>query len=181
MDKIDKFNFLPYPELKTNRLILRCLDKTDEEEVFFFRSDPRILEYLDRPPAKDIEEARAHIEMILNGIRNGEWIDWSITLAGKNQLIGSIGLWNISLEENRAEIGYALHPDYQGKGIMNEATKAVIDYGFKKMKLKTIVANLSPYNLNSITLLEKNNFQKGPIKKDSETIQYFLENGLVGE
>ncbi|HNS12112.1 MAG TPA: GNAT family N-acetyltransferase [Bacteroidia bacterium] len=176
MDKIEKYNFLPYPELKTNRLILRCLDKTDEEEVFFFRSDPRILEHLDRQPAKELEEARAHIEKILNGIRHGEWIDWCITLAGKPKLVGNICLWNISIEENSAEIGYALHPDYQGKGIMNEAAKAVIEFGFKKMKLKKIVANLSPHNLKSITLLEKNNFQKSPIKKGAETIQYFLEN-----
>ena len=43
-------------------------------------------------------------------------------------------------EHYRAEIGYALHPAYQGKGLMNEALNALLDYGFRVMKLHSVEA-----------------------------------------
>ncbi|MEO6328855.1 MAG: GNAT family protein [Ginsengibacter sp.] len=73
-------------------------------------------------------------------------------------LIGTICFWNINKEHYRSEIGYALHPGYQGKGIMQQALIAVLDYGFKTMKLHSIEANVNPCNISSINLLERNNF-----------------------
>jgi ribosomal-protein-alanine N-acetyltransferase len=58
----------------------------------------------------------------------------------------------------RAEIGYVLHPQHQGKGLMTEAMKAVIHYAFEVMQLHSIEANINPLNIASKQVLLKNGF-----------------------
>lgn len=50
-------NFTPFPLIATNRLVLRQLDKSDVNEIFFLRSDPGVMKFLDRAPANSTEEA----------------------------------------------------------------------------------------------------------------------------
>ena len=79
---------------------------------------------------------------------------------GENKPVGTICIWNISRENLRAEIGYVLHPDWQGKGLMNEALRTVLDFSFNNLGLHSMEANVDPGNLASIKLLEKNGFLK---------------------
>jgi len=116
------------------------------------------LKYLDREPAATIEEAALWIQKINDLEKNNNAVTWAITLKPDLTLIGTICFWNITKEHYRAEIGYALNPDHKSKGIMQEAMTAVLDYGFKIMKLHSIEANVNPNNLSSIKLLERNNF-----------------------
>lgn len=150
--------FIPFPRLKTERLILRQLDIQDENEIFQLRSDDRVQEFLDRPKANTIEDAKRFIEKINKGINNNEWLFWAITLKNNNKLLGTICLWNLLLEKNSAEIGYELLPDCQGKGIMQEAIKEIVHYGFEKLKLDIIDAYMHPRNIKSIKIAERNGF-----------------------
>ena len=49
-------NFTPFPELKTERLLLRKLKASDANEMFFLRSDENVLRYLGKEPEKTIAE-----------------------------------------------------------------------------------------------------------------------------
>ena len=151
-------NFDPFPLITTERLILREVDKNDANEIFFLRSDEEVLKYLDKAPAKSIEEALLFIDNITYSQKNTECITWAIVLKGSSNLIGTICLWNIQKQNYRTEIGYVLHPQYQGKGIMQEAMIKVLEYGFSEMKLHSVEGNVNPYNTSSIKLLERNNF-----------------------
>lgn len=151
-------NFTPFPLIATNRLVLRQLDKSDVNEIFFLRSDPGVMKFIDRAPAKSTEEAFIFIEKINDLQKNVEGITWAITLKEDTKLIGTICFWNIQKEHYRAEIGYVLHPGFQGKGIMQEAMTEVIKFGFEVMKLHSIEANTNPNNTSSIRLLERNKF-----------------------
>jgi [ribosomal protein S5]-alanine N-acetyltransferase len=160
-------SFAPFPTLPTERLILRQLAFQDEQEIFFLRSDKRVNKYLVAPIAQNVEEAWEFITKINTGIVNNEWIYWGITLKNDNKLIGTICFWNISIEENKAEIGYVLHPGCQGKGLMQEAIYKVIEYGFEVMKLQSMEAVLHPDNERSIVLLKRNGFvYKGELDND---------------
>lgn len=167
-------NFTPFPNLITERLILRQVKIQDDNEVFALRSDKRVNQFLDRPKPKIVDDARKFIEKINDRIAKNEVIYWAITLKNDSKLIGTICYWNISKENSRAEIGYELHPDFQGKGIMQEVIIKVIDYGFETMKLKSIDADLHPNNAKSINLLEKNSFVYNRRSKD--TVVYSLIN-----
>lgn len=184
-----EINFTPFPTLITARLTLRQLSTDDDKEIFAIRSDERVNKYLDRAGCKTVDEARQFIDKINTGIANNECIYWVIARKNKPGLIGTICLWNISKEHSKAEIGFELLPDYQGKGFMQEAVTAVIEYGFKTMKLRLIEGVVDPNNARSIKLLEKNNFRlaanTGNGNPDDEgtpkTIVYELMNDNAGE
>lgn len=160
-------NFKPFPFLSTERLNLRRVTNEDAEEVFFLRSDKRMLQFLDRDPAKSVDEAIQWIRLINEAIDNDQYIAWAIALKNETKLIGTITFWNIKKEHFRAEIGYALHGRYQGEGLMQEAITAVLDYGFKIMKLHSVEANVNPANESSIKLLERNNFIREAYHKEN--------------
>jgi len=151
-------NFDPFPSLSTERLNLRRLADEDEEEIFFLRSDKEMLQFLDRDPTQSIDEARQWIHTINEGIDGNQYIAWAIALKNDPGLIGTITFWNIKKEHYRAEIGYALHPRCQGRGLMQEAMTVVLDYGFNTIKLHSVEANINPNNTRSIQLLERNGF-----------------------
>ena len=76
------------------------------------------------------------------------------------KLIGIIGHYRIKPENYRAEIGYMLLPEYHGKGIISEAVKEAVNYGFNAMKLHSLEAVIDPENYASAKVLEKNGFVK---------------------
>ncbi|MBL0048892.1 MAG: GNAT family N-acetyltransferase [Bacteroidetes bacterium] len=151
---------LAFPELHTERLILRQVSESDVAEIFFLRSDERQLKYLDKKPATSTEEALTWIRMIEDLQQKEEGYMWAICLKNNPKLIGTFCFWNIQKENFRAEIGYSLHPDFQGKGIMDETIKAALDFGFKQLKFHSVEANVNPANEKSIQLLQRNNFVK---------------------
>jgi ribosomal-protein-alanine N-acetyltransferase len=156
------------------------MNNNDENEIFVLRSDERVLQHIDIPKAETIDDARKFIEKINSFISNNESILWAICLKNDNTLIGTICFWNINKENLVAEIGYILHPDFQGKGIMQEAANEIIDYGFTKMKLKAIVADLNVNNAKSIKLLEKTGFTFTKKSDEKDIVIYTLPYQTFG-
>jgi ribosomal-protein-alanine N-acetyltransferase len=161
-------NFTPFPKLETNRLCLRRIVIEDANEIFLLRSDKETMKYVPRPLAKTIEDAKEHITLIDSKIESNEGINWAITIKDEPKLIGIIGHYRIKPEDYRAEIGYMLLPEYQGKGYITEALKEVVKYGFKVMKLHSIEAIIDPENLASEKVLQKNGFIKEAHFKENE-------------
>lgn len=165
--------FKPFPIISTKRLILRKLRNEDKNEIFFLKSNEVVLKYLDNKRHETIDETEKYIDKINNGIGENEWIQWGITLKESDKIIGTICLWNISKENKTAEVGYELMPEYQGKGIMQEALIAVIKYAIRRIKLKTFIAYTHINNEKSIKLLERCGFV---IESDVETHNIYQLN-----
>ncbi|MGB5847120.1 MAG: GNAT family protein [Ignavibacteriaceae bacterium] len=165
---MNKINFAPFPILKTERLTLRCLELSDDKQLFSLRSNKIVNKYIVRPQQKDIKEIRPFISKINNGINNNEWIYWVISLKDNPTLIGTICLWNFSEDKTVAEIGYELDPAFQGKGIMSEALNNIIEFGFKNIKLIAIEAYTHKNNDDSTKLLQKYNFIRDAGRVDKE-------------
>ena len=161
-------NFNPFPNLETERLLLRRVDTNDIKEIFALRSNPETMKYIPRPLLKTDEDALEHIAMIDTKIETNEGINWAITLKDNPKLIGVIGHYRIKPEHYRAEIGYMLVPEFHGKGIVSEALKEVVNYGFKIMKLHSIEAIIDPENHGSAKVLEKNGFVKEAHLKENK-------------
>lgn len=159
-----------FPQIKTARLLLRKLEVSDTEVILFLRSDALINKYIERPAArqtKTLEQAKAHIEKLNTQLDKNESITWGITLATDPKLIGTICLWNFSKNMKTAEIGYDLAPSFQNKGIMNEAFKAVLDFGFHTKNFKLIEAFTHNKNEPSKKLLVKNGFHHNESRVDN--------------
>lgn len=161
-------NFSPFPNLETERLFLRRVDSNDIKEIFALRSNPETMKYIPRPLVKTDEDALEHIAMIDSKIDSNEGINWAITLKDNPKLIGVIGHYRIKPENYRAELGYMLLPEYHGKGIVSEAVKEAVKYGFQVMKLNSLEAIIDPDNYASAKVLEKNGFVKEAHLKEYE-------------
>jgi ribosomal-protein-alanine N-acetyltransferase len=173
-------NFTPFPELKTERLLLRKLVKTDAKEMFFLRSNEDVLRFLGREPTTSVEEAEEFIDRINKNIDTNESILWGIAFSNDPlAVIGTICFWNIKPEHYRGEIGYLLHPDQWRKGIMKEAINAVLDYGFDVVGFHSIEASLSSRNIASSTVLERTGFVKEGHFKESYYFRGEFDDAVV--
>ena len=154
-------NFSPFTEIKTERLLLRCLKKSDAPTLLFLRSDETVMQYIDREKPKTLDEAEGFVLIVLETLEKNEGIMWAICLKNEpEKLIGTIGYWRFLNQHYRAEVGYMLNPNQWNKGIMKEALLAVVDFGFKVIKLHSIEAHINPENIASGILLKKAGFTR---------------------
>ena len=161
------FDFTTFPVLETERLTLRALNLEDTKAIFGLRANKEVNQYiLQREPLKNLSEARAFIDEIANLIASNKGLFWVLESKNSNELLGTIGLRNFDVQENYAEIGYEIHPNYQERGYMTEALEEVLNFGFEKMYLKTVEAFTHKNNLASITLLHKLDFAFQPERED---------------
>jgi ribosomal-protein-alanine N-acetyltransferase len=162
------FNFSPFPVVETERLILDEVNDGDVKEVFELRSNPETMKYIPRPLVKDHEDAMEHIKMIKEKIENNTGINWAIRLKDNSKLLGIIGFYRLQPENYRAEIGYIILPEFQGKGLVPEAVTRLIKFGFEDLRLHSIEAVIDPENYASEKVLQKCGFTKEAHLREAE-------------
>lgn len=74
---------------------------------------------------------------------------------GDGHIVGTCGFVNWSLDHARAELGYAIHREYWGQGLVPEAVRAMISFGFEKIGLNRIEARCIAENTASARVMEK--------------------------
>ncbi|TDE02118.1 GNAT family N-acetyltransferase [Flavobacterium hiemivividum] len=162
-------NFESFPEIKSEGLILRKIEESDAAVILYLRSDETINQFIERPEhrkTKTVAQAIQFISEITENFRNSKSLTWGIMYKNEPQLIGSICLWNFSENNTIAEVGYDLNPAFQNKGIMTEALKCVVKFGFNELELDKIEAFTHHKNESSKKLLEKNGFHFMENRKD---------------
>lgn len=124
-------------------------------------SDPQdiYLSLFDGVFAADLNQANEMLEKVRMEFNNGEAIHWGIFLNETSKLIGTCG-YHHSFSEPSGEIGYILKPQFTGLGIMTEAVKLIIDFGFDKLALECVMAYVNPTNEASMAVLGRLNFEK---------------------
>ncbi|QIX63336.1 GNAT family N-acetyltransferase [Hymenobacter sp. BT18] len=160
-------SFTPFPVIKTARLTLRQLRSSDDEAIFSVRSNEQVNKYLGRKPSESMQDAQVFIRAINESVQRNDAIYWAITLGDDEKPVGTICLFSFSEDNNTAEIGYELLPDFQGKGIMHEAATKVVDFGFNDLGLSAIEAHTHFENQESTRLLEKLNFTRESISDEN--------------
>ncbi|MFT4535014.1 MAG: ribosomal-protein-alanine N-acetyltransferase [Saprospiraceae bacterium] len=162
-------NFKSFPEINTTRLFLRRLQDSDGDVILFLQSDAAVTNFIERPDhrkVKNLSDAVSFINSLNSYFETNKSISWGITIKDQTSVIGTICLWNFSLDYKTAEVGYDLHTKHQNKGVMSEALKAIVDFGFRELKLDKIEAFTHSKNENSIKLLLKNGFSLNGNRSD---------------
>ena len=152
--------FLQFPVIETERMQLVRHDMRHAEQMFKLRTNTSVMKYLDAPMPKDIDEVRSKIRENIDSFDHKSGIPWVITLKEDGTAIGYASIWKIDHKNHRGEVGYALLPDYWGKGMATEAVTAIIRFGFENIGLHTMMANTNPSNEASQGLLKKLGFQQ---------------------
>jgi ribosomal-protein-alanine N-acetyltransferase len=156
-----------FPILTTERLVLRGLRHSDAERVFAMRSDPLVMQHVNRTLAKSMEDATALIDLIFANYAANEAVQWAVTEKNDDTFIGLIGFWRIVKEHHYGELGYMLAREHWGKGYVSEAIAAVVPFGFHGLGFHRVEAITRPVNVASIRALEKNGFQREGLLKQS--------------
>ncbi|MCL2481682.1 MAG: GNAT family N-acetyltransferase [Spirochaetaceae bacterium] len=155
--------------IKTERVLIRNLVKSDAEDYFQIFGNPVIAKYDDFSPITR-EEADENInDIIIAYCNNGHEKEFGVELQAENKIIGVLYLKE---EDSYFSTGYHFNEEYHGKGFATEAVKAFIDY-LEKNYSKEIRAIVDPLNERSIELLKKLSFiflEEKKTKKEDNTI-----------
>ncbi|SEJ69993.1 ribosomal-protein-alanine N-acetyltransferase [Bhargavaea ginsengi] len=149
-----------FPELTTERLLLRAATPADADDMLRYLSDPEVMKHTGMELFQTAEDVLDEIRWYRSLVEEGSGIRWGIALKESGKMIGSCGFHNREPKHFRAEIGYELSPEHWGKGIASEALQAVVRYGFSHLQLERIEALIEPENEPSLRLVEKNGFQR---------------------
>lgn len=158
------FSLSSFPQLETERLLLRETRLQDAEGIFAVFSDPGVTQFHDLDTFTSIEEAIAVVERRAKRFEQGDGIRWGIVHKQDKVLIGSCG-FNWNPQEDSAEIGYELASTFWRQGIMTEAVRTILQFGFEKMGLRFVLAQVMLDNIASKKLLEKLGFQSQGVLK----------------
>lgn len=142
-----------------DRFTLRPLVLSDNEAIFKLRSHPDTFKYVNLKPYADIPRAERFIRAVQLDIEDEEAYFWGIALKDSDYLIGTICLWNFSIDYSKAELGYELHPDYQKKGFMREAVRVVLEFARAQTQLQKLEAITHKDNIPSRNLLDHFGFK----------------------
>jgi len=139
---------------------MRWTSEDDIDALYEVFSDPRVMRYWSSGPLQNREAAAAmQREIKQNNLRDSAW-KWGLALRDTNTLIGTVTLFNLSVSNGRAEIGYAMGTAFWGQGYMNEALTALIVHAFDVMNFRRLEADVDPRNTASIRTLERLGFQR---------------------
>ena len=167
--EINRSVFKNFPHLESERLLFRKIIMKDAKDIHFIRSNNNVMEFMDVWRTKSISDAKKLIRNIHEDYKNERGISWGIIEKRTRNFIGYIGIIRMQPQHCRGEVGYVLKPEYWGKGFMTEALRTIVKFGFDKMNLHSIEANVNPKNKSSKKLLERFGFRKEA---------YFKENYL---
>ncbi|MFF2176809.1 GNAT family N-acetyltransferase [Lysinibacillus sp. NPDC058147] len=135
--------------IKTNRLLIRKFEVQDWQAIYEYTSNPNVMKYL---PEDVFNEEQAKKFVSENSDEKAKY--FPIILQSENIVIGHI-VFHQYFGDHTYEIGWVLNPNYFNNGYASEAARAVLDYGFKEMKLHRIIATCQPENIPSYRVMEK--------------------------
>jgi [ribosomal protein S5]-alanine N-acetyltransferase len=165
--------------LETDRLILKGLSPEDMRYLFDNLTKSEIKEILGHRSDEDyMKEASKH----KNGYSsyNRSFVLFLLIEKNSGTIIGRCGIHNWNKEHKRAEIGYVLEDDsFKSKGLMSEAIKAIIDFGFGKLNLHRIEALVGANNIPSLRLMSKNNFKKEGVLRQHLRVSNGYEDSIM--
>jgi ribosomal-protein-alanine N-acetyltransferase len=157
---------MDFPDLTTDRLLLRDVRESDADFLFTHLSDGDVCRCLyDAEPHTTIDEAERLIQLFVDpeGKTRNRWI---IVEKPSGEPIGTCGFSLWDKENNKAEIGYDLSPAYWNRGYMTEALTAALTSGFENMALNRVEAIIALENVASCRLVEKLGFEREGVMRD---------------
>ena len=143
------------PILDTQRLVLRGWKKKDAADLYAYAKSPNVGPHAGWKPHADIRESRMIITQMFQ-----QNMTWAITIRGEDIPIGSIGFEPDAYRPhiNSREMGYSMNEDYWGQGIMTEAARRLLKYGFEELGLASVMIRTGEANKRSQRVIEKCGF-----------------------
>ncbi|MFN7730660.1 MAG: GNAT family N-acetyltransferase [Pirellula sp.] len=145
------------PTIETDRLILRPVELNDAESIFSYAKNPNVCKYTLWETHQSVEDSLEYIQdYIFDYYSKGVPEPLGITLKeSAKKVIGTVGCFWTSKSAKAMELAYAIGEEHWGKGLVAEASEAVMNYCFKEFNLKRIQARCKTENKSSARVMEK--------------------------
>ncbi|MCM3410387.1 GNAT family N-acetyltransferase [Metabacillus litoralis] len=161
-------SLIPLPSFETNRLIIRKININDLDDIYEFSSDPKVAHHMTWEVNKTKEETLHNfVSIVIEKYKTGQSADWAIVHKESNKVIGTCSFVDWSNNNQKAEIGYVLNRNYWGQGLVSEAIKEVIKFGFETLELNRIEGGCDTDNIGSEKVMLKAGFKyEGTLRKN---------------
>lgn len=144
--------------IETERMVLRPWRESDAESLYEYASDPRVGPAAGWPVHESMEFSRGIIRSVFTqpGV-------FAVTLKGNDRTIGMVSIVrgkasNFDIPDNEAEISYWIGVPFWGQGLIPEATREIIRYGFEGLGLTRLWCGYFDGNHKSLRVQEKCGF-----------------------
>lgn len=149
--------------IETKRLSLMLISEEHSEELYKLMADPQITIFLTWTPHISQDTTLDVIRSLIAVREQDKGVTWVIFY--KEQICGIVSLIDIKRRHrlwfiNRAELSYWLTPYFQGKGLMTEACRAILNFAFCKLRLNKIIVAHAKKNVSSEHLIKRLKFQE---------------------
>lgn len=170
-------------EIKINEKLSLKLRKVEDSDLIFNLIDVN-REYLKKwlpwvNKTLSTKDTEKYILLCIDKFNSRETADFGIWYGG--QWVGSMGFNKIDTVNNNAEIGYWLSSCYQGKGIVTECVKEMLNYGFIDLNLNRIQIRCSYLNTKSKAIPERLGFKlEGVLRQDCKLDGKYSDGLIFG-
>lgn len=147
------------PRLEAGVVRLRPPRADDAPALFAVFSDPKAMRYWSSLPWQERGEAERYLQQMAQGFAERSLFQWAVADVGSDLLLGTCTLFHLDLANRRAELGYILHPQWWGQGLMRGALTQLISYAFGELHLHRLEADVDPRNQGSLNLLKRLGFR----------------------
>jgi len=155
-----------FPELESERLMLRQLIRKDIGALYKIYSSEAVMKYYGMFPLEEYHQVERLVLTFQKGFEERRTIRWGIVLKETGELIGTCGYHNMQPRNYRAEIGYEIREDHWNKGYATEAIRELLNFGYEQLGLNRVEALVYPENLASHRALEKLGFNQEGVLRD---------------
>ena len=142
--------------IETDRLILRRWRDADVEPFVEMNADPKVMEFF--PDVMTVEETQESVERYRRHFDDHGFGFWVAELKGSDSFAGVIGMAHTRFDSHftpAVEVGWRLAAKHWGNGYAPEGALAAIDFAFRYVGLKEVVAMTAAGNLKSRRVMEK--------------------------
>lgn len=124
--------------LHTDRLVLRAPTAADVDAITSACQDPEIPRWTTVPSPYTRDNGEDFVKLVTDWWESGQETVWGVF--HRDVLVGMIGLHDITAHASggSAEIGFWTTRGARGQGVMVEAARAVIEWGFAELDLARI-------------------------------------------
>ena len=171
-DERIKSVFRNMPELETERLILKKITVADAADMYDYSKRDDVTEYLTWNPHTSLVQTERYIRLLEKKYAKGAFWDFGLHDKATGKFIGTCGFTSFSVDENRAEIGYVLAPEYWGRGLAVEACRALLKFGFAVFDFDFACARCIEGNTASERVMQKLGMEYAQTYRNS----FFIKN-----
>jgi ribosomal-protein-alanine N-acetyltransferase len=144
-------------QLETDKLILRPLIQTDAKNIFEYAKNKNVSLFTLWEPHKDVSDSLKFITEYAQPLYKEQIPEplGIILKSNPKKVIGTVGCFWVSKPSQTMELAYAIAEPIWGKGIVAEASKAILDYCFKNLNVNRIQSRCKAENKASSRVMEK--------------------------